>query len=120
VLRQQNIFRTFECDKNSSAFKSIYKDRCKKYYDHSYFNNLINLPKEQIVSEETVILSTDMFANKKRDQDLKKQKRERCLDEDDLKANFKQTLEWVTKIQDVRIEEESSPQIRINMKKGKA
>ena len=40
VLRQQNIFKTFEGGNNSSAFKNIYKERCKKFYEHSFYDYL--------------------------------------------------------------------------------
>jgi len=47
--------------------------------------------------------------------------RERCLNEDPLKLNFKQTLEWVSSIDMVKVKEPSStgsPSIRASTKKG--
>ena len=41
ILRQQHIYKAFEAGNPSKCeLRNIYKERCKKFYEHSLFDNL--------------------------------------------------------------------------------
>ena len=96
VLRQQKIFKTFEGEKNSSSFKNIYKERCKKFYEHTFYDYLVGSSQTSL-SKQTPVADDD-YAGKKLDQELKRQRREKCFYDDSFASNFSQTLKWVHKI----------------------
>ena len=97
VLRQQRIFKTFDGEKNSSAFKNIYKDRCKKFYEHSFYDYLVG-SSELILNTSGPTAADDDYAGKKLDQELRRQKREKCFYDDSIGVHFAKTLKWVQKI----------------------